>query len=260
MATPVFTWENVHTLAVVSHAVVVVVMTKLEAVLPTNAPTVPVRPVPPVHAMIGTPPGLATKKPDGKLMVMAFDEIGAPVGSVKVTVTAPVPDAYAWLGVVAVIVQVDRVTWPPRRPEAKAVLGLSRTVDTVTDVAPAVGTPVFTWENVHTLAVVSHAVVVVVMTKLVAVLPTNAPTVPVRPVPPEHDMIGTPPGLATKKPDGKLMVMAFDEIGAPLGSVKVTVTAPVPDAYAVLGVVAVIVQVDKVTWPPRAPAEVGGLC
>jgi len=152
------------------------------------------------------------------------------------------------------------VTWPPRGPEAKAVLAMSLTDETVTATELPIGTPVFTWENVHTLAVVSHAVVVVVMTKLVAVLPTNAATVPVRPVPPVHAMIGTPPELAMKKPDGKLMVMAFEPIGAPLGSVKVTVTAPVPDAYAVLGVVAVIVQVDKVTWPPRAPAEVGGLC
>jgi len=179
--------------------------------------------------------------------VIVLPETNA-VAVVKVTVTVPLCSGTFW-----VTVMLAAVTWPPRGPEAKAVLAMSLTDETVTATELPIGTPVFTWENVHTLAVVSHAVVVVVMTKLVAVLPTNAPTVPVRPVPPVHAMIGTPPVLATKKPDGKLMVMAFDKIGAPVGSVKVTVTAPVPDAYAWLGVVAVIVQVDRVTWPPRRP-------
>ncbi len=104
-----------------------------------------------------------------------------------------------------------------------AVLGLSLTDETETTTELPIGAPVFTWENLHTFGVLSHAVVVVVMTKAVAEAPTNAATSPVMPVP--HDMIGTPAEFATKKPGGKLMVIALAATGAPFGSVKVTVTA-----------------------------------
>ena len=64
VATPVATLLNVHDLAVVSHAVVVVVRTNI--VVPENA-TVAVSPVPPVQTTVGEE---VRKKLDGKVMVI----------------------------------------------------------------------------------------------------------------------------------------------------------------------------------------------
>jgi hypothetical protein len=138
------------------------------------------------------------------------------VAVVKVTVTVPLCSGTFW-----VTVMLAAVTWPPRGPEAMAVLGLSFVDDTVTSVAPAVGTPVVRVSNLHTFWALSHAVLVVVMTKLLELITT----LPAVPVPPVHDMVGTAPEVAIKKLGGKLMVIAAVEAGAPVGSVKVTVTA-----------------------------------
>ena len=66
VATPVATLLNVHTLAVVSHPVVVGVRTNI--VEPAYA-TVAVSPVPPVQTTVGEE---VRKKLDGKLMVIWF--------------------------------------------------------------------------------------------------------------------------------------------------------------------------------------------
>jgi hypothetical protein len=55
-------------------------------------------------------------------------------------------------------------TWRPRAPDATAVLAMSCVDETVTLTESVVGLPVATLLNVHDLAVVSHAVVVVVRT------------------------------------------------------------------------------------------------
>ncbi len=105
----------------------------------------------------------------------------------------------------AVIAKVTPVTCPPNIPESTAVLALSKVDWTVTREMHPVdvnGAPVATLLNVHTLAVVSHAVVVVVRMNCVA-LPA---TVAVRPVPPVQTTVGV---VAVKKFEGKLMVIWF---------------------------------------------------
>jgi len=97
-------------------------------------------------------------------------------------------------------------TTPPRAPELTAVLGRSCVDETVTLTAPAVGAPVATLLNVHTLAVVSHPVVVVVRTNTDAVDEVAYATVAVIPVPPVHTTVGVE---ERKKPDGKLMMIWF---------------------------------------------------
>jgi hypothetical protein len=65
VAAPVATWLNVHTLAVVSHAVVVVVRTN--CVVPVKATVAVSPPVVPVQTTVGLE---VTKKLLGKLMVI----------------------------------------------------------------------------------------------------------------------------------------------------------------------------------------------
>jgi len=139
------------------------------------------------------------------------------------------------------------VTCPPKVPELTAVLGRSCVDETVTITAPAFAGPVATLLNVHTLAVVSHAVVVVVRTNCVE--PAYA-TVAVRPVPPVHTMVGVE---EMKKLDGKLTVIRFvPTVGSAVASLKPTVTTAVVAAAATLATrcAAVIAKVTPETWPP----------
>ena len=100
---------------------------------------------------------------------------------------------------------------------------------TVTAELPVVRGPVATLLNVHTLVVVSHAVVVLVRTNIV--VPENA-TLAVTPVPPVQATVGLE---ARKKLLGKVMVMG--SAPTPLSAVsraKVTVTTAVEKAAAAL--------------------------
>jgi hypothetical protein len=88
-------------------------------------------------------------------------------------------------------------------PESTAgVLTLSCVDTTVTAALPRVAAPVATWLNVHTLAVVSHAVVVVVRTN--CVVPVKATVAVSPPVEPVQTTVGLE---VTKKLLGKLMVI-----------------------------------------------------
>jgi len=122
---PVATLLNVHSLAVVSHAVVVVVRTNCE-VLPTVAnETVAVSPVPPVQATVGVE---ERKKYCGKLMVIWFAPAAAyAVASLNPTVTTAVPETAPTFAprCAAVIANVTPVTWPPKGPVSTGVLGKS---------------------------------------------------------------------------------------------------------------------------------------
>ena len=243
---PVATLLNVHVLAPVSHAVVVVVRTNCD--VPAYA-TVAVVPVPPVQATVGVE---VRKKFDGKLMVILFvPTVPSAVASAKTTVTTAVPDAAAALGArcAVVIVQDRRLTWPPKTPDEAAELARSSVDWTVTDEAPAVGAPVATLLNVHVLAPVSHAVVVVVRTN--CDVPAYA-TVAVVPVPPVQATVGVE---VRKKFDGKLMVILFvPTVPSAVASAKTTATTAVPDAAAALGTrcAVVIVQDVRVICPPCA--------
>ena len=102
----------------------------------------------------------------------------------------------------AVMTNVTPVTGPTKAPELTAGLLIESCVDwTVTAELPVVAAPVATLLNVHTLAVASHAVVVVVRTN--CDVPAYA-AVAVSPVPPVQTTVGTE---VRKKLDGKLMVI-----------------------------------------------------
>ena len=106
---------------------------------------------------------------------------------------------------------------------------------------PAVAPPVATLLKVHTLAVVSQAVVVVVRTNIV--VPENA-TVAVSPVPPVQLTVGTE---VRKKLGGKLMVIGSAPAEAStLARAKPTVTTAVEDAATTLALRCAVVMA-KVT-------------
>ena len=101
------------------------------------------------------------------------------------------------------------------------MLAMSLIDETDTAMAPPVGEPVDRVSNLHTFWVLSHAMVVVEMTKVPAA--ALIATVPVRPVPPVQAMVGGEE--PEKKPGGQLTVIAFDATGTPDGSENATVTA-----------------------------------
>ena len=130
-------------------------------------------------------------------MVMAFaveDEVKA-VARVKLTVTAGKLAAYTKCGVVAVIDQDVKVTWPPRDPADAAGLTWSRVDWTVTppEHAPVsnLGAPVAILRKVHTLAAVSHGLVKL-RTNVVGVIAALAVG---ELLPPVHATIGTAPPI-----------------------------------------------------------------
>ena len=102
-------------------------------------------------------------------------------------------------------VMLTAVTTPPRVPDATATLALSRVDSTDTDSFwSAIGAPVATFFNVHTLADASQAFVVV---KTNLVEPEYATVAAGAVAPPVHSTVGTED---RKKPDGKMIVMALD--------------------------------------------------
>jgi hypothetical protein len=138
-------------------------------------------------------------------MVMAFavKEEAKAVARVKLTVTAGVPTVeYTAFGVVAVINQDVKVTWPPREPADAAGLTWSRVDWTVTapdaEHAPVsnLGAPVAMLLKVHDLSVVSHGLVKL-RTNVVAAIATVAVGAT---LPPVHTTVGTV--FPTKNPIG----------------------------------------------------------
>ena len=118
------------------------------------------------------------------------------------TTAVPVTAATFATRCAEVIAKVTPVTGPTNAPEFTAgELTLSCVDTTVTAALPRVAAPVATLLNVHTLAVASHAVVVVVRTN--CVVPAKA-TVAVSPVPPVQETVGVE---VRKKLVGKLMVI-----------------------------------------------------
>ncbi len=136
----------------------------------------------------------------GSVMVMVPPP-GRIVCVVKVTVVVAVVACSAFWSPDASSSRGDW-TMPSNAPEFTDGLLIESAADfTITDALPVVAAPVATWLNVHTLAVVSHAVMMDARTNVV--VPANV-TPAVSPVPPVQTTVGEE---VRKKLAGKLMVI-----------------------------------------------------